>query len=118
MMVLFEFTPTEHVGASKTQIAGSVIHYTLPNDSIPRISAFSCSNNYTPYKDLPSFYRFVGAVGMFSGLLRDSKYIRSGGFAEVLDIATHSLEPSDAVQKEFIQLVEKARKIYGKKKRR
>jgi Ca-activated chloride channel homolog len=118
MMVLFEFTPVEGDVPSKSVIASSLLHFTLPNDSIPRISAFSCSNNYTPYKDLPSFYRFAGAVGMFSGLLRDSKYIRSGGFAEVLDIANHSLEPSDAVQKEFIQLVEKARKIYGKKKRR
>ena len=119
MMVLFEFTPRESFqGPSKTEIASSLIHYSLPNESLPRTSGFSCSNNYTPYKDLPSFYRFAGAVGMFSGLLRDSKYIRSGGFSEVLDIASSSLESSDAVQREFIQLVEKARKIYGKKKRR
>jgi Ca-activated chloride channel homolog len=118
MMVLFEFTPKEEVGDSKAEIASSLIHFTLPNDSLSRTSGFSCLNNYTQYKDLPAFYRFAGAVGMFSGLLRDSKYIRSGGFTEVLDIASNSLEPSDAVQKEFIQLVEKARKIYGKKKRR
>ena len=118
MMVLFEFTPKEELGDSKAEIASSLIHFTLPNDSLSRSSGFSCLNNYTQYKDLPAFYRFAGAVGMFSGLLRDSKYIRSGGFTEVLEIASNSLEPSDAVQKEFIQLVEKARKIYGKKKRR
>jgi Ca-activated chloride channel family protein len=119
MMVLFEFTPKESMqAASKAEIAGSQIHFMLPGDSLTRISSFSCLNNYASYKELPAFYRFAGAVGMFSGLLRDSKYIRSGGFAEVLDIANTSLDPSDAVQKEFIQLVEKARKIYGKKKRR
>ena len=119
MMVLFEFTPVDPGEiASKTEIASALIHFTKPNDSVSRISNFKCLNNYVPYNELPSFYRFAGAVGMFSGILRDSKYIRSGGFAEVLDIANHSLETSDAVQKEFILLVEKAKKIYGKKKRR
>ncbi|HSB94501.1 MAG TPA: von Willebrand factor type A domain-containing protein [Flavitalea sp.] len=119
MMVLFEFTPKNLVQeASNAEIANTLIHFSLPGDSITRKSAFDCQNNYRPYKELPSFYRFAGAVGMFSGLLRDSKYIRSGGFSDVLEIASTSLESSDAVQKEFIQLVEKARKIYGKKKRR
>jgi len=119
MMVLFEFTPQDiTAGASKTEIAGALIHYTNPSDSIQQVSGYSCENNYLPYKELPSFYRFAGAVGMLSGILRESKFIKTGSFQDVLEIATKSVEDSDAVQKEFISLVEKAKKIYGKRKRR
>jgi Ca-activated chloride channel family protein len=55
---------------------------------------------------------------MFAALLKDSKYTHTYSWGEVMKLATDSLDAQDAVQKEFITIIEKAKKIYSKQRKR
>jgi len=50
--------------------------------------------------------------------LKRSKFTSQAGWKDVIEMAQKSRDPEDGVQQEFIGLVEKARKIYGRQKRR
>jgi len=51
-------------------------------------------------------------------LLKGSKYFKGVSWNDVIVMAEQSYNPADAVQKEMIDLVEKAKKIYSKKRRK
>lgn len=56
--------------------------------------------------------RFSASVALFGMLLSDSKYVRSGNYSEVLALANSSLgEDKESYRKEFVGLVEKAKKV-------
>jgi Ca-activated chloride channel family protein len=55
---------------------------------------------------------------MFAALLKDSKYARTYSWGDVIKLATESIDPQDALQKEFITIIEKAKKIYGKERKK
>jgi Ca-activated chloride channel family protein len=40
------------------------------------------------------------------------------GWKDAIEMAEKSLDPEDGMQQEFIGLIEKARKIYGRQRRR
>jgi Ca-activated chloride channel family protein len=55
---------------------------------------------------------------MFAALLKDSKYAQKYSWSDVIKLATESEDAQDAVQKEFIEIVEKAKKVYGKERKK
>jgi Ca-activated chloride channel family protein len=55
---------------------------------------------------------------MFGLLLRHSKYASYASFNEVEKIAKASLNNNDYLQTEFIELVDKVKKIYSKKNKK
>lgn len=56
--------------------------------------------------------RFSASVALFGMLLSDSKYLRSGDYSKVLALANSSLgEDKESYRKEFVGLVEKAKKV-------
>jgi Ca-activated chloride channel family protein len=55
---------------------------------------------------------------MFAALLKDSKYARNYSWADVIKLATESQDENDAIQEEFITIIEKAKKVYGKERKR
>lgn len=60
--------------------------------------------------------KFAAAVAEFGMLLRDSKYKGNSSFQQVKSLSSSGfLRTSDAYRKEFVELVEKARKLKGKK---
>ncbi|HEX4849497.1 MAG TPA: YfbK domain-containing protein, partial [Puia sp.] len=72
----------------------------------------------TPFNELPKSYRFAASAAMFGGLLKKSRYMKSVGWDDLIDLANQSYDPEDVAQKEFITLVEKAKKIYAKEKKK
>jgi Ca-activated chloride channel family protein len=55
---------------------------------------------------------------MFGGLLKGSKYFKNISWNDVIILANQNYNPQDAVQKEMIELIEKAKKIYSKKRKK
>ncbi len=101
-------------------LANVIVNYKIPGDSLNRITGYRCPLLYAEFYELPASYRFATSVAMFTSLLKVSKYARRINWADVQQLANQSYNPSDALQKEFILIVEKAKKIYsrGKKKKR
>jgi Ca-activated chloride channel family protein len=122
LMVVFELEPTliaaDRVGFSKDGVAKVVLRYRLPNDSVVRSIPYTCQYDPIEFKDLPTCHQFATSVVMFGGLLKGSKYFKGVSWNDVIVMAEQSYNPTDAVQKEMIDLVEKAKKIYSKKRRK
>ena len=82
------------------------------------MSSFECSSRLIPFQDLQPCYRFASSIALFGGLLKKSPFTRQADWKDAIQMAEHSVDPGDPMQEEFITLIEKARKIYGKRRRR
>jgi len=128
LLALFEVVPADadSVGAvgrsgtggcgamSPNQLARVVLNYRLPNDPIARTSIYTCGNGLTPFQQLQPCYRFASSIALFGGLLKKSRFMRQADWKDAIEMAERSSDPADGMQQEFIALIEKARKIYGK----
>ncbi len=115
MMAIFEIMPQQ----LQSKVLGSVtINYQLPDDQETYQLNYDVSNNYIKFMDLPSYYQFATAVAMFGSLLKESPYAKNISWHETLQLANMSKDDEDPVQTEFIGIVEKARKIYSRKRSR
>jgi len=55
---------------------------------------------------------------MFGGLLKKSPFMRMVNWDDVMDVASQSADPNDISQQEFLSLLDKAKKIYAKEKKK
>ncbi len=122
LMALFEVRPsaewTEGMSFQKQGMANASISYKNPGDSIGRTSSYRIPALTSEFIELPKMYRFATSVAMFTSLLKDSKYSRRYNWSDVLDLASKSYNPSDAIQVEFLTMIEKAKKIYSKTRKK
>lgn len=84
----------------------------LPLQSIPF--------NYLPFNETDRRLRLATAITMFGTILRHSPFSANINFDQVMQIAGASIDNNDALQSEFVQLVQSADLIYfpDKKKKR
>jgi Ca-activated chloride channel family protein len=94
-----------------------LLNYRLPHDPRPRMSAYDCGSKLIPFRELQPCYRFASSIALFGGLLKKSRFMRQADWKDAIQMAEQSSDPADAMQQEFIALIEKARKIYGRQKR-
>lgn len=127
MMSLLEIKPGSAIAGAfqlgrppviRNSIAGVEISYRLPGDSSMRRTAYQIPYNYAEFHELPPACRFASAVVMFGTLLKESPYSKQMSWNETIIAANESHDPHDPVQKEFISIAEKAKKIYAKGKRK
>ncbi|HTL09841.1 MAG TPA: von Willebrand factor type A domain-containing protein [Chitinophagaceae bacterium] len=123
LMAVFEIAPTyANIAAAdnpgREPLARAIINYKSPKDSTKRSSAYTAQFEFTEFNDLPACHRFAASVIEFALLLKESPYVKTVSWSDAIILANESYNVNDAVQKEFISIVEKARKIYGKGKKR
>ena len=124
VMAMFEILPTitnnanDHSSFSSEIIADVKVNYKCPKDSTKKLSYFKAPFVFTEFNDLPSCHRFATSVVEFAGLLKKAKFAKNITWTDTIILANESLNPDDIIQKEFLTLVEKAKKIYGKSKKR
>lgn len=94
------------------------LNYKEPSGNIRKKSVFNCPANLTPFDEMPGCHRFAASVAMYGSLLKGSKFINNAGWNDVLELAKESCSKEDALQKEFIEIVQKTKKIYSKMKKR
>ena len=121
MLAMFEIVPVFPSGDlyfATDLIAQVEVHYTLPGDTVKRVSSHRSYYNYTSFDELDDRYRFASAVAMYAALLKGSKSVRKVSWPDVLLLADDSHDPKDYLQKEFLTMVEKAKKIYARNRKR
>lgn len=128
MMVLIEIKPTLKLSSAlqyasaqpyiRDPLATARIDYRLPLDSVMRRSYYDVPYNYVPYHELPHGYQFAASVAMFGTMLKESQYSRTMSWNDILIAANESYDRNDPIQKEFVAIIGKAKKIYGKGKRK
>jgi Ca-activated chloride channel family protein len=73
---------------------------------------------FTSFSKLSACHKFASAVIMFGSLLSKSKYVKDVSWNEIMEIAQASADMENYSQKEFITLVQQAKNLYGKKRKK
>jgi Ca-activated chloride channel family protein len=124
MIAMFEIVPTEiNKGAIKDnfttgKFADIKLSYHRPNSTIPYSFDADCRFDFIPFADLDKSFHFSAAVAMFGSLLRASTFIKDIGWDEVIELSETSCGKNDLLQKEFILLVQQAKTLYLKTKKK
>lgn len=124
MLAIFEITPTElNKGAIKDNFTtgklGDIhLQYQRPGNEKKELFNYSSRFEYVPFPELEKCYQFSAAVSMFGSLLRNSTFLKNIGWNEVISLAEHSAGENDLLQKEFISLVQQAKNLYSKVKKK
>lgn len=71
-----------------------------------------------PFDRLDRNYRFSAAVAMFGSLLRGSAYTKNLAWNDLVLLSTAAADPNDFLQQEFVSLVQQARNLYAKTKKK
>jgi Ca-activated chloride channel family protein len=119
LLALFEITPgnADSVDAKDAdRLAQVQLNYRLPRDTSLRVSNYVCDDHSIPFNELQPCYRFASSIALFGGLLKRSRFIHQADWKEAIVLAQRSSDPADGMQQEFIVLMEKARRIYGRYK--
>lgn len=103
--------------SERKNIADLKLNYSLPDDSTKRCMDYTCTDNYKEFESISPDLKFATALTMFSLLLRSSDYASHTSWTDVERIAKESKNTNDYLQKEFLSIVENAKKIYGKIKK-
>ena len=124
LMAVFEIVPTNRnvnsVGDQweKEKVGTVKIHYNKQGEKVVRNHIYDCPFNYVELDSTDKYLRFTAAVCMFGGLLRDSPFLKNTNWDDVLALAKESIDETNPLQKELFELVTKAKKIYGVKKKK
>jgi Ca-activated chloride channel homolog len=97
-------------------IAKLSMNYSLCNDTTKLLMEFTCPAVFTEFKNIDKELRFATAVTMFGLKVKQSKYIKDVDWLEIETLATASYNENDYLQTEFLQIIDKAKKIYKTKK--
>ncbi|HSC37301.1 MAG TPA: von Willebrand factor type A domain-containing protein, partial [Chitinophagaceae bacterium] len=120
LLAMFELSPTasgDNVSWHSDKLASVRVNYKCPKDSTKQNSGFIVPFYFTEFNDLPAPERFATSIVEFATLVKNSAYAKNIAWSDCLILANESHNPNDTVQKEFVGLVEKAKKIYSKKRK-
>ena len=119
LIAMVEFEPiSADTNFRSSALAKLKLHFHLPADTTERIQAFDVPFNYSSFNRIPDYYRFSASVALFGGLLRKSPYTQKSQWDQLELIAKESYDPNDISEKEYLSLIEKAKKIYHRDKKR
>ncbi|MDB5206313.1 MAG: hypothetical protein JWR72_1388 [Flavisolibacter sp.] len=117
-VVAFEIVPVE---GHQKQVTDPV-HFLLRYKNTGSNTACEMNEQpqlfFTPFNQLSNPHKFASAVIMFGSLLRSSKFVKSISWSDVVDIAKPAADMKNFSQKEFLDLVDLAKKLYGKKRKK
>lgn len=98
--------------ASKSEILTVKFRYKHPDQNESKLIVHPLKNDEIEINKASANFRFATSVASFAMLLRDSEYKGNLNFEKVLHLATNSLgTDAEGYRKEFIYLVEKAKRL-------
>lgn len=93
------------------------LRYSLCDDTTTKRILFDVKNNYQPLDSIDRELKFATAVTMFAMKLKQSKYLHNADWPLIRTVAA-AADKKNYLQNEFLQLVDKAEKIYFVKKKK
>ncbi len=124
MLAIFEITPTD---ANKSAVKDNFtpgklgdiqLQYQQPGSEEVLKYSYVSEFDFIPFEELAKCYHFSAAVAMFGSLLRSSSFIKNVGWNEIITLAQSSSGTNDLLQKEFVALVQQAKTLYSKVKKK
>ncbi len=94
------------------------MHYQSTGDNKIVREEFNIPFQFVRFNDLPNYYRFSASVALFGEMLKKSPFVQKSTWDELALIAKSSYDPNNVSQSEYLLLIEKAKKIYHKDKKK
>jgi Ca-activated chloride channel homolog len=122
-LAVFQIVPTEQNSLTvNTPLADDLatlsLRYSLCNDTAVSVLKYKVADNFLPYDSINKELQFAGAVTMFALKLKQSKYFNNTDWNAIVAVAALAADKSNYLQNEFLQILEKAQKIYPDKKKK
>lgn len=114
---VFEIELTKNNTRSDLPIATAELNYVHIDLKNKIQEVYACNPVYTPLVQLSPAYRFSVAVVWFGLLLKQSAFVTADGWKQLIKFIPMSVAPTDYLQNEMKQLIEKANTIYNPAKR-
>jgi Ca-activated chloride channel family protein len=121
LMAIVEIEPTEletELTIRSNPFGKLWMHYQLPGHDDKKLEEFAIPYYFMPFEELPDYYRFSASVALFGDLLKKSVYTQKASWDELALIAKSSFDPNDVSQNEYLLLINKAKRIYHKDKKK
>jgi Ca-activated chloride channel family protein len=118
LIAIFEVEPIDTNTISGENLATIALQYKLSSTGKSQSQSFPVVFNNQKIEDAPPTIRFATAVSMFGALLKNSIFSKNYTFTDVLALASAAADKSNIAQQEFINLVQKAERIYQPTKKK
>jgi len=124
LMAVFEVAPTQkNIDAVNDEekdgvIATIKLQYKSPDSPGELHQEFKAPNDYGDIAQADSSVRFAASVIMFGELLKQSDYAKNYTWSDVDLVSKNAIDLNDYAQAEFLNMLEKAKKIYGTGRKR
>jgi len=121
LIAIVEIEPTDMQSESmpqSTAFAKLHMHYQLPGEMNNRLEEYNIPYLVKSFREIPNYYRFSASVAIFGGLLKKSSFTEKISWDQLDLMAKESYDPNDVSQTEYITLIEKAKKIYHKDRKK
>lgn len=125
MIAMFEIEPTDinrsaiNSQSTTDRFANIRLQYRHPGDTTHRYFDRASNFSYTAYDQLDKSYQFSAAVAQFGSMLRNSSFVKTRTWNDMVLMAQAAADETDLLQKEFVNLTLQAKNLYmkGKKKK-
>lgn len=122
-LAIFQILPTQQNLLTKNtsvqdDVAKLELKYNTLNDSIIKRLSFDVKGDYEEMDKIDKDLKFAAAVSMFALKLKQSKFLNDADWEFIYDFAKSAADEKIYLQHEFVQLIEKAEKIYEDNKKK
>jgi Ca-activated chloride channel family protein len=117
LMALLEIEPVQANPDSAWNISSFAkvsLHYEMPLSDKAHLEEYTVPYRSCSFSALPRYYRFASSVALFGSLLKKSRFTEKTSWEDLVKMAGESYDPNDVSQKEYLLMIEKAKKIYHK----
>jgi Ca-activated chloride channel family protein len=111
LTALFEIVPKKD-SAQIGAMAQMKISYCLPNEHTRRTLSYLCPNELTPFSRAELPLKRAVCIALFGMKLRHSGYVGQVSWATVEKMTRESFSPKDYIDRDYLTLVARAKKIY------
>ena len=116
LTALFEIVPKKD-SAQIGALAQMKISYCLPKEHTARSMSYLCPNELTPFVRAGLPLKRAVCIALFGMKLRHSGYVGQVSWAEVEKMTRESFSTRDQIDRDYLTLVARAKKIYETKTR-
>lgn len=116
LTAVFEIIPQKMLPDNNTQQLATVeMQYTLPYNDQKLTENYAVASAYMPLHAADSAARMAVSLVMFGSKLRNSDYINGFSWESIRKLANSAVDLHHPLQMEYLELIQKAKKVYGKK---
>lgn len=115
VLALFELTPRED-STGLTTVAEVKISYCLPGQHAGQTMSYSCPNEVLPFDKAEITLKREACIALFGMKLRESGYAAQISWPDLQKMAKKNFSENYFMDKEYLSVVAKAKKIYERTK--